>query len=388
MRRLRTAIDDHRPNRRRRCHPSLSQGRSVYAVERIDRRQIEQSPSHELDQLLKDVPGVQLFRRSDARSGHPTSQGVTLRALGGNASSRALLVLDGVPQSDPFGGWVNWPAYDPADLAGIRVVRGGGSVANGPGALAGTIEMTSRADAGVSRRDRRRQPESLEGHGRVGLIAGRQRLSLSGRAGAATASSRSPKARAGRPTSARPIANGAAAGAGSRRSAAIDRAAGNLSGFHDWRTRGTDFTENRTNGADASLRLVGRGRWQWSALGYWQWRNLMSSFANVSPGGSSRRACRCRIRCRRTGSAEASSCGRRCRAGSSCASARTRGGPTANRASCFLCRRRADAAALGGRRDLDQRRFAEATADLGGVTLTGGARIDHWRSATAICSRR
>ena len=89
----------------------------VYTVERITRREIEQSPSHELDQLLKDVPGVQLFRRSDARSGHPTSQGITLRALGGNASSRALLMLDGVPQSDPFGGWVNWPAYDPSDLA-------------------------------------------------------------------------------------------------------------------------------------------------------------------------------------------------------------------------------------------------------------------------------
>ena len=82
----------------------------IYATARIDGRQIEQAPTHELDQLLKDVPGVQLFRRSDARSGHPTSQGVTLRALGGNASSRALLVLDGVPQSDPFGGWVNWPA--------------------------------------------------------------------------------------------------------------------------------------------------------------------------------------------------------------------------------------------------------------------------------------
>ena len=85
----------------------------AYSVQRIDRREIEQSPTHELDQLLKDVPGVQLFRRSDAHSGHPTSQGVTLRALGGNASSRALLVLDGVPQTDPFGGWVNWPAYDP-----------------------------------------------------------------------------------------------------------------------------------------------------------------------------------------------------------------------------------------------------------------------------------
>jgi len=100
---------------------------------------------------------VQLFRRSDSRSGHPTSQGVTLRALGGNASSRALLMLDGVPQSDPFGGWVNWPAYDAASLSGIRVVRGGGSVANGPGALAGTIEMTSRADTGASRVERGRR---------------------------------------------------------------------------------------------------------------------------------------------------------------------------------------------------------------------------------------
>src|SRR3954463_10468737 len=122
----------------------------VYTVERIDRRRIEQSPSHELDQLLKDVPGIQLFRRADARSGHPTSQGVTLRALGGNASSRVLLVLDGVPQSDPFGGWVNWPAYDPADLRELRVVRGGGTVANGPGALAGTIEMASRSDKGAT----------------------------------------------------------------------------------------------------------------------------------------------------------------------------------------------------------------------------------------------
>src|SRR3982751_923223 len=125
-------------------------GERAYAVVRVGPRQIEQAPSHALDQLLKDVPGRQLFRRSDSHSGHPTSQGVTLRALGGNASSRALLVLDGVPQSDPFGGWINWPAYDPAALAEVRVVRAGGSVGNGPGALAGTIEMVSRSDTGAS----------------------------------------------------------------------------------------------------------------------------------------------------------------------------------------------------------------------------------------------
>ena len=153
----------------------------VYGVDRIGRREIEQSPSHELDQLLKDVPGLQLFRRSDARSGHPTSQGVTLRALGGNASSRALLVLDGVPQSDPFGGWVNWPAYDPADLAQVRVVRGGGSVGNGPGALAGTIDMTSRSDTGVSGEVDGGSRDSLEARGRAGVSAGGGTLSLSGR---------------------------------------------------------------------------------------------------------------------------------------------------------------------------------------------------------------
>jgi vitamin B12 transporter len=67
-----------------------------------------------------------------------------LRGLGGNASSRALVTLDGVPQADPFGGWVAWPAYDAINLGGIIVTRGGGSGADGPGALAGTIALYSK----------------------------------------------------------------------------------------------------------------------------------------------------------------------------------------------------------------------------------------------------
>jgi outer membrane receptor for Fe3+-dicitrate len=65
----------------------------AFAVDEIDRKRLRTTPSSELDQILKTVPGIQLFRRSDARTGHPTSQGVTLRALGRNASSRALLTL-------------------------------------------------------------------------------------------------------------------------------------------------------------------------------------------------------------------------------------------------------------------------------------------------------
>ncbi|NUQ17307.1 MAG: TonB-dependent receptor, partial [Sphingomonas sp.] len=351
----------------------------VYDVQRISRREIEQSPSHELDQLLKDVPGLQLFRRSDARSGHPTSQGVTLRALGGNASSRALLVLDGVPQTDPFGGWVNWPAYDPQDVAGISVVRGGGSVANGPGALAGTIEMTSRADAGVSAELDAGSRGSLEARGRVGVDAGGGVLSISARGERSdgfvpvTASTRGPadepapyREWSGRARWVAPIAGDA------ELQASVD-------GFHDWRTRGTEFSANRTNGADASLRLVGRGEWQWSALGYWQWRNLASSFASVNAGRT--QASRVllqdsvpsnglgggvEVRPPMSGAIEL-------RLG---ADARRTSGATHELFS-FVAGEPTRSRVAGGE-TMTSGACAELTAPLGYVMLTSGARIDHW----------
>ncbi|HWC56077.1 MAG TPA: TonB-dependent receptor, partial [Sphingomicrobium sp.] len=354
----------------------------VYDVQRISRREIEQSPSHELDQLLKDVPGLQLFRRSDARSGHPTSQGVTLRALGGNASSRALLVLDGVPQTDPFGGWVNWPAYNPEDLSEIRVVRGGGSVANGPGALAGTIEMVSRSDAGASGEIDAGSRESLEASGRVGFGVGGGVLSLSGRGERSdgfvpvTADTRGP---ADEPAPYREWSGRArwVAPLGSD----IEMQA-SLDGFHDWRTRGTDFTVNRTNGADASLRLVGRGSWQWSALAYWQWRNLMSSFASVTPGRTEANRVSLQYSVPSHGLGGSFELrppmpqGIELRLG---ADARRTTGESREFFSYVdgdPTRRRA-----AGGKSWTAGAYSEVTADLGRATLTGGARIDHWSIA-------
>jgi len=354
----------------------------VYKVERIDRRQIDQAASHEIDQLLKGVPGVQLFRRSDAHSGHPTSQGVTLRALGGNASSRALLMLDGVPQSDPFGGWVNWPAYDPSDLRGVRIIRGGGSVANGPGALAGTIEMTSRNDAGVAAEFDAGSRNSFEANGRLGAAAGGGILSLSARGERndgfipVTEGTRGPadEAAAYREWSGR--GRWVAAVGGSTELQV------NLSAFHDWRTRGTDFTQNRTSGTDASVRLVNRGDWQWSALAYWQWRNLLSSFASVSPG----RLTAARVSLQDSvpshgigGSLEVRPpvpLGIELRIG---ADARRTEGESRELFSYVAGeptrRRRAggDSWTTGA--------FAEVSADVSAITLTGGVRLGHWRIA-------
>ena len=352
----------------------------VYDVVRIGRRQIEQAPSHQLDQLLKDIPGVQLFRRSDARSGHPTSQGVTLRALGGNASSRALLVLDGVPQSDPFGGWVNWPAYDPLSIAEIRVVRGGGTVANGPGALAGTIEMTSSADRGAAGEIDYGSRNSVEASGWTGAKVGAGVVTVSGRLERGdgfvpiTEETRGPadqpapyRAWNGRARWVAPVG-------------ATTELQASLSGFHDWRTRGTDYSDNRTDGIDASLRFVGHGSWQWSALAYWQWRDLMSSFASVSPGRTTATQVSLQDKVPSHGIGGSAELrppmpdGIELRFG---ADARRTDGESRELYSYVAgepTRRR-----IAGGESWTTGAFAEGSADLHGVTLTAGGRIDHWQ---------
>ena len=262
-------------------------GEAAYAVAEIDRERLTESASGRFEDVLRDAAGAAQFRRADSRSAHPTAQGITLRGLGGNASSRALLLLDGVPQADPFGGWVPFPAYLPERLASVRITRGGGSGYHGAGALAGTIELTS-ADAATL------GPLAL-----TGFYGSRESIDLVATGGA--------KLGAGSLTLAGQFARGdgfvpiVAEDRGPADRAAPYRQASlalrsvfpvgeavelqaNLSGFSDERDRGTDFTAMTSQGADASVRLVGRGNWRWSALAYLQHRDYSTGFASVSAG--------------------------------------------------------------------------------------------------------
>lgn len=351
----------------------------VYKVDRIARRDIDRAASRTVDQLLKDLPGLQLFRRSDSRSGHPTSQGITLRALGGNASNRALLVLDGVPQADPFGGWVNWPSYDPLDLGEVRVVRGGGSVGNGPGALAATIEMTSRTDAGAEAEGSAGSRSAVDGSLRAGLATGGGLITLS--ANAARGDGFVPITSA-----TRGAADQSAAyrnwGARARWAAPVGRdiqLQANLSGFHDWRSRGTAFTANHTDGLDASVRLVGQGAIQWRALLYWQWRDLMSSFANVGAG----RATATRVSLQDAVPSQG--------VGASLEARRDLAPGVELRVGADLRKTRGESRELyaytageptrrrrAGGESFTAGMFAEASAQTHKFTFTGGLRLDHW----------
>jgi len=252
----------------------------AYSAVELERDQIVSSASGRIEDVLSSVAGFQQFRRSDSRSSNASAQGATLRALGGNATSRALVLLDGVPMSDPFFGYIPFNAVAPERLDSIRVTRGGGSGPFGAGALAGTIELHS-ADADA-----------------LGLFSGSLLVNNRGEteanasaasklgAGFAVVSGRWDR---GKGFFTAPVSQSvpkSARAAFESWSVGI-RGAAPLTDSIEIQARGLVFNDERTlrfegadsssEGADASIRLVGRGDWQFDALGYIQTRN----FSNI-----------------------------------------------------------------------------------------------------------
>jgi outer membrane receptor protein involved in Fe transport len=249
----------------------------AYDVQQIGRDEIVSTASGRLEDALENVAGFQQFRRSDSRSSNPSAQGVTLRALGGNATSRALVLLDGVPMIDPFFGYVPLSAIAPERLENIRVTRGGGSGPFGMGALAGTIELDS-ADAAD-----------------LGLFTGS--AMIDDRAETELSASLAPEIGPGyaivsgrwdrgkgfftTPESQRvPATVRARYDSWSTSARVVEPIGDNLT----LQLRGLAYEDNRVlrfagattgmKGQDLSARLVGRGAWQFDVVAYAQWRNF------------------------------------------------------------------------------------------------------------------
>ena len=258
----------------------LPPGTPAYGSVVIDRSRLTNAASGRIESVLGDVAGFQQFRRSDSRSANPSAQGATLRALGGNASSRTLVLLDGVPMADPFFGYIPFSALVPDRLSVVRVTRGGGIGAFGAGAVAGTIELASAT---------RDQLPTLAGSALYGsrdaseLSAsvtpdlGGGYVSLSGRWDRGDGFYTTPKDQR--------VA--ATAPAAYKSWSTNLRAVAPLSATSEIQFRGTIFRDDRTlrfkgadsvsEGQDASIRFIARGAWQVDALAYLQARN----FANV-----------------------------------------------------------------------------------------------------------
>lgn len=273
--------------------PALSTG--IYATTTLEREAIIASPSGRIEDVLRNVAGFQQFRRSDSRSSNPSAQGVTLRALGGNATSRALVLLDGVPLADPFFGYIPLSAIPPETLGTIRVTRGGGSGPFGAGALAGTIELESAEPGAV--------------HPFLGnaAINDRGESELSGvltqslGRGFAVASGRWDRGQGFFTTPDAQRVPATARAAFDSWNVALRTVApltdtvevqARVAAFRDARTlrfRGADST---SEGEEASIRFVGRGDWQFDALAYVQARdfsNIVISSTRFTPTLDQRR---------------------------------------------------------------------------------------------------
>jgi iron complex outermembrane receptor protein len=114
------------------------------AVTVLPRTEIDRSPTKTVDELLRGVPSFGLFRRTSSVVADPSAQGVNLRGIGPSGVSRSLVLVDGIPANDPFGGWVYWRAIPRTGIERVEVVPGGASALYGNYALGGVTQVISR----------------------------------------------------------------------------------------------------------------------------------------------------------------------------------------------------------------------------------------------------
>lgn len=252
----------------------------AYSTVIIRRDRGAASASGRLEDLLGSLAGFQQFRRSDSRASNPTAQGVTMRGLGGNATSRSLVVLDGVPVTDPFFGHVPFSALPWERLRLVAISRGGGSGPFGAGAVAGTIDMVS-----VNPADLPMGETSLLGNDR-----GESELSATAAprlgAGYAVVSGRWDRGQGFWTTPETQRVPASVRGRFDSWSSSLRAVVpvspdlelqAKLLLFEDRRTLRFAGADSMQRGQDLSFRMVGRGAWEFDALGYVQARN----FSNV-----------------------------------------------------------------------------------------------------------
>ena len=94
------------------------------SVVALGRNDLDVTAAATLDDRLRQVPGFSLFRRAGSRSANPTTQGVSLRGVGASGASRALVLADGIPLNDPFGGWIYWGRVPSESISQVEDLRG------------------------------------------------------------------------------------------------------------------------------------------------------------------------------------------------------------------------------------------------------------------------
>jgi outer membrane receptor protein involved in Fe transport len=257
-----------------------------YTVEVVPAEAFADTSSLTVDDALRASADFSLFRRNDSMTANPTSQGVSLRGLGPSGASRSLVLLDGVPLNDPFGGWVPWSLVPVDSLAGAEIVPGGGASAWGNTALAGVIQLFSaEPHAGSGDADVRVGDFNTRSAYLVQAVAlGPGTLELSGDDFTTDGTNLVAPADRG------PVDVDAA----SRHNLASATWRGTLGGdvavvatlrsYDEWRDNGTPYQENAFRQLLGSLTVSGRESpdESWSVVGYLENQDSSQTFSSVN----------------------------------------------------------------------------------------------------------
>lgn len=111
------------------------------AVRVIPREAVLDGGALTLDGVLRQNPAFMLFRRTPGWAANPTAQGVSLRGVGASGASRALVLADGVPLNDPFGGWVYWGQIPRTGIERVEIAEAAESDLYGSDALGGVVQV-------------------------------------------------------------------------------------------------------------------------------------------------------------------------------------------------------------------------------------------------------
>lgn len=113
----------------------------------VGRESLDRSPQFGLSDVLRELPAFGTVHETSSIIASQTNQAFNLRGVGSNTVSRALVLLDGIPIADPWGGWVYWTQVPMELIERVEVTRGGGSGTWGNLALSGIVSVITRAPA-------------------------------------------------------------------------------------------------------------------------------------------------------------------------------------------------------------------------------------------------
>jgi outer membrane receptor protein involved in Fe transport len=116
------------------------------AASALDRTAIATSAAVTADGLLAELPGFDRTRSNSMFSNY----GLLRVSFAGAGNDRGLVLADGIPAQDGFGGQVDWAAYPPQTLQRAELLMGAGSALYGAGAAGGVLSLETFAPPAIA----------------------------------------------------------------------------------------------------------------------------------------------------------------------------------------------------------------------------------------------